>query len=127
MISCWFFKGSFFVLTFVLYYFLFSFCFVGCVLFSKIKLFLVLVCLATFWCVIVSFLDLVIVIKRINYPVLSWFNPVWVPWVFFLSHAVSLWFMVFSKLRWFVWLLYNSIPTGLKEKWKLVVACLSCC
>ena len=59
MISCWFFKGSCFVLTFVLYYFLFSFCFVGCVLFSKIELFVVWVCLATFWCFIVSFLDLV--------------------------------------------------------------------
>ena len=83
MISCWFFKGSCLVFTFVLYYFLFSFCFVGCVLFSKIKLFVVWICLATFWCFIVSFLDLVIVFKRITYPVLSWFNPVWIPWVFF--------------------------------------------
>ena len=87
MISCWFFKGSCFVLTFLFFFCymicLFSFCFVGCVLFSKKKLFLVWVCLATFWCFIVSFLDLVIVFKRINYPVLSWFNPVWVPWVFF--------------------------------------------
>ena len=83
MISCWFFKGSCFVLTFLLFYFLFSFCFVGCVLFSKNKLFLVCACLATFWCFIVSFLDLIIVFKSINYPVLSWFNPNWVPWVFF--------------------------------------------
>ena len=36
-----------------------------------------------FFCCIVSFLDLVMVFKKINYPVLSWFNPVWVPWVFF--------------------------------------------
>ena len=69
MILCWFFEGSCFVLTFLLSYFLFSFCFVGYVLFSKIKLFLFWVCLATFWCFIVSFLDLVIVFKRINYPV----------------------------------------------------------
>ena len=55
MISCWFFKGPYFALTFLSYYFLFSFCFVGCVLFSKIKLFLVWVCLAIFWCFIVSF------------------------------------------------------------------------
>ena len=45
----------------------------------------------------------------------------------FLSHAVSLWLMVFSKLRWLVWILYNSIPTGLKKSWELVIACLSCC
>ena len=29
------------------------------------------------------FLRLIIVLKRINYPVLSWVNPVWVPLVFF--------------------------------------------
>ena len=40
-------------------------------LFSKIELFLVWVCLTTFWCFIISFLDLVIVFKRLNYPVLS--------------------------------------------------------
>ena len=61
MISCWFFKGSCFVLTFLLYYFCFFFCCFDCVLFSKIKLFLVWVCLATFWCFVMSFLDLVII------------------------------------------------------------------
>ena len=55
----------------------------GCVLFSKIKLFLVWVCLSTFFCLIISFVDFVIVFKRIIYPVLSWVNPVWVPLVFF--------------------------------------------
>ena len=60
-------------------FFWFFFCYFGCVLFSKIKLFLVWVCLATFWCFIISFLDLVTVFKRINCPVLSRFNPVWVP------------------------------------------------
>ena len=32
---------------------------------------------------IISFLDFIIVFKRINYPVLNWVNPVWVPLVFF--------------------------------------------
>ena len=77
------FKGSCFVLTFFVIFFFVFLLFRCCVLFSKIKLFLVWVCLATFWCFIVSFLDLVRVFKRINYPVLSWFNPVWVPRVFF--------------------------------------------
>ena len=58
-------------------------CYFGCVLFSKIKLFLVWVCLTTFLCFIISFLDFIIVFKRINYPVLSWVDPVWVPLVFF--------------------------------------------
>ena len=31
----------------------------------------------------ISFLDFIIVFKRINYPVLNWINPVWVPLVFF--------------------------------------------
>ena len=61
---------------YVLYYF-------GCDLFSKIKLFLVWVCLTTFLCFIISFLDFIIVFKRINYPVLSWVNLVWIPLVFF--------------------------------------------
>ena len=64
MSSCWFVKGSCFVLTFYVILFLVFFCFFGCVLFSKIKLFLVWVCLATFWCFIFSFLDLVIVLKE---------------------------------------------------------------
>ena len=49
------FKGPCLVFTFVLYYCLFSFCFFGCVLFSKNKLFVVWVCPAFFWCLIVSF------------------------------------------------------------------------
>ena len=42
----------------------------------------------------------------------------------FLSHAVRLWFMVFSKLA-LVSLdcLYNSFPTGLKESLKRVKTC----
>ena len=36
-----------------------------------------------FLCFIISFLDFIIVFKRINYPVLRWVNPVWVLLVFF--------------------------------------------
>ena len=61
----------------------FSYVTYDCVLFSKIELFLVWVCLSTFLCFIISFVDLIIVFNRINYPVLSWVNPVWVPLVFF--------------------------------------------
>ena len=92
------------------------FCCLGCVFSLKIKLFgLGLSC--DFLVFFISFLDLSIVFKRINYPVveaglirfgyrgfpfLRHAVSVWVPWVSFLSHAVSLWFMVFSKLRWLV-------------------------
>ena len=69
-----------FYVGFIVKFFL---CFVGCVLFSKIKLFLVWVCLSTFLCFIISFLDFIIVFKRINYPVLNWVNSVWVPLVSF--------------------------------------------
>ena len=54
-----------------------------CVLFSKIKLFLVWVSFSNFLRFIISFLDFVIVFKRINYPVLNWVNPVRVPLVLF--------------------------------------------
>ena len=36
-----------------------------------------------FFVFFISFLDFIIVFKRINYPVLNWVNPVWVPLVFF--------------------------------------------
>ena len=36
-----------------------------------------------FLCFIFSFLDFIIVFKRINYPVLNWVNPVWVPLISF--------------------------------------------
>ena len=83
MISCWFFEGSCFVLTF---YVIFSLVFLLllwlCSFFKKLIIFgLGLSC--DFFCFIISFSDLVIVFKRINYPFLSWSNPVWVPWVFF--------------------------------------------
>ena len=61
----------------------FFLCLVGYVLFPKNKLFVVWVCLSTFLCFIISFLDFIIVFKRIIYPVLNWVNPVWVPLVSF--------------------------------------------
>ena len=61
----------------------FFLCLVGNVLFPKSKLFVVWFCLSTFLCFIISFLDFIIVFKRINYPVLNWVNPVWVPLVSF--------------------------------------------
>ena len=63
----------------MLVFFWFFLCYFGCVLFSKTKLFLVWVCLVTFLCFIISFLDFIIVFKRINSPVLSWDNPVCAP------------------------------------------------
>ena len=51
--------------------------------FFKNQIVLVWVCLSTFLCFIISFVDFIIVFKRINYPVLSWVNPVWVPLVLF--------------------------------------------
>ena len=83
MISCYFFEKSCYVTTFYVGFFWSFLCYFGCVLFSKIKLFLVCFCLTTFLCFFISFLDFIIVFKRINFPVLSWVNPVWVPLVFF--------------------------------------------
>ena len=71
MIACWFFVGSCFVLTFyVILLLFFSFCCFACVLFLKIKLFgLGLSC--EFLVFYYYFLDLSILFKRINYPVLK--------------------------------------------------------
>ena len=49
MIECWFFEGSYFLLIFCVILFLFFLCFFSCVIFPKIKQFLVCVCLATFF------------------------------------------------------------------------------
>ena len=66
MVSCCFFERSCYVITFYVVFFWSFLCYFGCVLFSKIKLFLVWVCLMTFLCFIISFLDFIIVFKRIN-------------------------------------------------------------
>ena len=83
MISCCFFERSCYVIAFYVGFFWSFLCYFDCVLLSKIKLVLVWVCHTTFLCFINSFLDIIIVFKRINYPVLSWVNPVWSPLVFF--------------------------------------------
>ena len=71
MIECWFFEGSYFLLIFCVILFLFFLCFFSCVIFPKIKLFLVCVCLATSFVFYCLFLALLFVFKRINYPVLK--------------------------------------------------------
>ena len=83
MISCGFFERSCYVITFYVGFVLVFLMFLWFCPCSKIKLFLLWVCLSTFLCFIISFLDFIIVFKRINYPVLNWVNPVWVPLVFF--------------------------------------------
>ena len=99
MIACWFFMESCFV--YVCYWF---FPFVVLVVsFSQKPNCLVWVSLSTFWCFNLSFSDLLTVFKRINY----WFLEAGLirfgyRGFSFLSHAVSLRFMVFSKLRWLV-------------------------
>ena len=100
MISCCFFEGSCFVITFYVGFFWSFLCYFWLCPFFKIKFFLVWVCLSTFLWFIISFLDFVIVFKRISYPVLNWVNPVWVPLVFFFLIMLlfyDLWYLV--KLR----------------------------
>ena len=92
--------GSCFVLTFyVVFVTGFSFCCFGCALFSKINLF----GLGLFFDFLVFysffFRHIDSLKKNKLSSSLSCFDPVWAPWVFFLRHAVSLWFMLFSKLR----------------------------
>ena len=83
MISCGFCEGSCYVTTFYVGFVVVFLMFCWLCPFFKIKLFVVWVCLSTFLCFIISFLDFIIVFKRINYPVLNWVNPVWVPLVSF--------------------------------------------
>ena len=71
------------MITFYVGFFWSFLCYFGCVLSLKIELFLVWVCLATLLCFIISFLDFIIVFKRIIYLVLNCVKPVWVPLVFF--------------------------------------------
>ena len=83
MIACGFCERSCYVTTFYVGFVVVFLMFCWLCLFSKIKLFVVWVCLSTFLCFIISFLDFIIVFKRINYPVLNWVYPVWVPLVSF--------------------------------------------
>ena len=82
----------------------FLFCF-GCVLLSKIKSFGLGLSFDFF--VFCSFMFRLgnSLQKNKLFQSLAGFNLVWVPWFFFLNHAVRLWFVVFSKLRWLVWII----------------------
>ena len=60
----------------------FFLCFVGCPFFKNQIVFGMGLSF-DFFVFIISFLDFIIVFKRINYPVLNWVNPVWVPLVSF--------------------------------------------
>ena len=62
------------MIKFYVVFFWFFLCYFGNITVSFFKN-QVWVCLATFWCFIISFLDFIIVFKRINYPVLSWVYP----------------------------------------------------
>ena len=74
-------------LLFRYFYLFFSFC-SGCVLFSKIESF-GLVLSFDFFCFVRLWLDLKVVFKRIIHPVLIWFGY---REFFFFSQAISLWF-----------------------------------
>ena len=81
----------------------FSFCCFGCALLSKIKLFGFVLSFDFLVFFFLSFLDLSLVFKRINYLVfLAGLIRFGYRGLSFLSHAVSLWLRVFSKLRWLV-------------------------
>ena len=83
MIACCFIERSCYVITFYVGFMLVFLMLLWLCPFFKNQIVLVCVCLATFLCFMISFLDFIIVFKRINYPVLNWVNPVWVPLVFF--------------------------------------------
>ena len=83
MISCGFFERSCYVITFYVGFILIFLMFLWLCPFFKIQIVFVMGLSFDFLCLIISFLDFIIVFKRINYPVLNWVNPVWVPLVFF--------------------------------------------
>ena len=79
MISCGFCERSCYVITFYVGFIVIFLMFRWLCLFFKNQI----VFGMGFLCFIISFLDFIIVFKRINYPVLNWVNPVWVPLVSF--------------------------------------------
>ena len=84
MVSCGFFERSCYVLTFFVAFMLVFLMFIWlCPFFKNQIVFVISLSFDFFLCFIISFLDFIIVFKRINYPVLNWVNPVWVPLVFF--------------------------------------------
>ena len=84
MISCCFFEGSCFVLTLHVGFFWSFLCYFWlCPFFKNQIVFGLGLSFDFFVFFIISFVDFIIVFKRLNYPVLNWVNPVWVPLVFF--------------------------------------------
>ena len=84
MISCGFCEGSCYVTTFYVgFVVVFPFVLLVMSFFQKANCSWYGFVFRLFLCFIISFLDFIIVFKRINYPVLNWVNPVWVPLVSF--------------------------------------------
>ena len=102
-----FFEGSFLCSTFrAFFYYCFFFFWSWLCPFLQNSNSLFWVCLSTFLCFVLLCSDLKVVFKRTIYAVIK---LVLIRFVYrgfsFLSHAVRLWFVVFSKLRWLVWII----------------------
>ena len=106
IISCSLFCRVLFMLNLLclFYYWFFPF-FFGCVLFSKIKLF----GLGLSFDFFVFYLFVVRLESSLQKNKLSSFKLVFIRFgyrgFYFLSHAVGLWFLMFSKLRWLIWII----------------------
>ena len=81
MISCGFFEKSCYVITFYVGFVLVFLMFLWLCPFFKNQIVFVMGLSFDFF--VFYYFFLIIVFKRINYPVLNWVNPVWVPLVFF--------------------------------------------
>ena len=83
MISCGFFERSCYVITFYVGFMLVFLMLLWLCPFFKNQIVFVMGLSFDFFVFYFFFLAFIIVFKRINYPVLIWVNPVWVPLVFF--------------------------------------------
>ena len=83
MIASCFFERSCYVITFYVGFFLVFLMLLWLCPFFKNQIVFGLGLSCDFFVFIISFLYFLIVFKRINYAVLNWVNPVWVPLVFF--------------------------------------------
>ena len=82
----------------------FSF-FVLVITFSQKTNHLVWVCISTFVCFIRLRVDLIVVFKRIIYSLKLILILIGYRRFSYFSHAVKLWFVVFSRLRWLFWII----------------------
>ena len=114
-----FFVGSCFVfnLLCIFYYWFFPFCF-GCVLFSKIKSF----GLGLFFNFFVFYSFVFRLESSLQKNKLSSSKLVLIRFGYrgfsFLNHAVRLWFVVFSKLRWLVWIIIKFLSNRVNGKFE---------